>query len=100
MQKQRLFIYRVFQGDSTMKSWHLSLILFMASFAITALFWTLGLPFFFVFLFIPLIPLLWQPQKVRRCPVCGWETTGGERFCPWDATPLAEAGGEVGKCKE
>jgi len=80
-----------------MKLWHMSLVLFMASLAITAVLWMLGQPFFFVFLFIPLIPLFWRKETIRRCPVCGWETTGSERFCPWDATPLTEAGSEVGK---
>jgi hypothetical protein len=25
--------------------------------------------------------------------VCGWETAGSERFCPYDATPLEDAEG-------
>jgi hypothetical protein len=80
-----------------MKLWQISLMLFMGSRAITVLVWSLGLPFFFVFLFIPLIPFFWRKETVRRCPVCGWETTGSERFCPWDATPLSETDSEVGK---
>jgi hypothetical protein len=80
-----------------MKPWQLSLILLTGSLAVTLVLWMLGLPFFFVFLFIPLIPLLQRKQTIRRCPVCGWETTGSERFCPWDGTPLPEAGSEVGK---
>jgi hypothetical protein len=80
-----------------MKLWQISLMLFIGSLAITVLVWSLGLPFFFVFLFIPLIPFFWRKETVHRCPVCGWETTGSERFCPWDATPLSETDGEVGK---
>jgi hypothetical protein len=48
----------------------------------------LGFPFFFLFLFIPVIPLLGRRRQVRRCPACGWETEGEERFCPWDGSPL------------
>ena len=80
-----------------MKLWQVSLILLIGSLAITLVLWTLGLPFFLVVLFIPLIPLFWRRPEVRRCPVCGWETTGSERFCPRDATPLPEAGSKIGK---
>jgi hypothetical protein len=52
--------------------------------------WFLHLPFFFAVLFIPLIPLFRHKRPVKRCPVCGWETTGSERFCPFDAIPLLE----------
>ena len=79
------------------KSWQLSLIVFLGSLIVTLILWTLGLPFFFVFLFLPLIPLFRKKQSIRRCPVCGWETTGSERFCPWDAAPLTEPGSDVGK---
>jgi hypothetical protein len=80
-----------------MKPWQLSLLLFAASLAITSVLWTLGIPFFFVFLFLPLIPFFRNQPKIRRCPVCGWETTGSERFCPWDATPLTGPGSELGE---
>jgi len=49
----------------------------------------IGLPLFFLCLVIPIIPFL-RHTAVRRCPVCGRETTGSERFCPFDAPPLAE----------
>jgi hypothetical protein len=62
--------------------------------------WLLHLPIFFFVLFIPLIPFFWQKKQARRCPVCGWETTGSERFCPFDATPLIESGGEGGQGKD
>jgi hypothetical protein len=78
-----------------MKSWQMSLILFVGSLIVTGIFWILGMPFFFVFLFFPLIPLFRRKQPIRRCPVCGWETTGSENFCPRDATPLTETGSEL-----
>lgn len=73
-----------------MKPWKLSLILLSGSLALTAIFWMLGLWFFFLFLFVPLLPLLSGRENVRCCPVCGWETSGSERFCPYDATPLVD----------
>ena len=89
---------RIFpEGDYGMKPWKMSLILFIGSLVITVALWMLGLPFFFVFLFLPLFPLLKRKQTIRRCPVCGWETTGSERFCPWDATPLTGPGSEFGE---
>jgi hypothetical protein len=78
-----------------MDSWKLSLILLAGSLLVSALFWSAGLPFFFLFLFVPLFPFLFRRRGVRRCPACGWETTGDEQFCPYDATPLG-AGGEAG----
>jgi hypothetical protein len=71
-----------------MKPWKISLILFAGSLVLTAVFWMTGLPFFFMFLFIPFIPFLTRRHKIRHCPACGWETQGNERFCPYDATPL------------
>lgn len=71
-----------------MKPWKLSAILLAGSLALTAALWMSGLPFFFFFLFIPIIPLLRDRARIRHCPVCGWETSGSERFCPYDATPL------------
>ena len=75
----------------------LSLILLAGSLGFTVVMWLLHLPFFFVVLFIPLIPFFFRHRAVRRCPVCGWETTGSERFCPFDATPLPETGGKRGQ---
>jgi hypothetical protein len=75
-----------------MKSWKLSLLLLVGSLIISAIFWMAGLPFFFIFLFIPLVPLLFG-RGTKRCPFCGWETTGSERFCPNDATPLENVEG-------
>ena len=71
-----------------MNSWKLSLLLFIGSILITAVLWALGLPFFFLFLFLPLLPYFPGRKGVKRCPVCGWETTGSENFCPYDATTL------------
>jgi hypothetical protein len=77
-----------------MKPWEISLILILGSLAVTITFWMLGLPFFFVCLFLPLVPFFLKKPAGRRCPVCGWETTGSEHFCPFDATALTCAGSE------
>ena len=47
------------------------------------------MPFFFLFLFIPIIPFLGRERELKRCPLCGWET-GDNRveFCPYDGSPL------------
>lgn len=70
--------------------WKLSLILLAGSLALTLFLWMIELPFFFLFLFIPFIPFFSGKEEVRRCPVCGWETTGSERFCPIDAALLED----------
>jgi hypothetical protein len=70
----------------------LSLILLAGSIIISMLFWMAGFPFFFFFLVIPIIPSLLRPREIRRCPEFGWETTGRERFCPYDAIPLKDFG--------
>jgi hypothetical protein len=82
-----------------MKAWHLSGILLIGSLLLTAILWLMHLPFFFLFLFVPLIPFFRRERQVKRCPVCGWETTGSENFCPFDATPLASPGSERGECE-
>ncbi|MCQ8894569.1 MAG: hypothetical protein NQU46_08085 [Methanolinea sp.] len=67
----------------------LSVLLLAGSLLGTAILWLAGFPFFFLFLFIPLIPQVWQERKVRSCPVCGFSTTDGKvAFCPYDGTPL------------
>jgi hypothetical protein len=71
------------------RNWMISAGLLAGSLLLSAIFWILGFPFFIAFLFIPFIPFFGKQREVRRCPVCGWETTGSERFCPFDATPLS-----------
>ncbi len=71
-----------------MESWKLSVILLAGSLIVSVLLWSAGLPFFFLFLFVPLFPFFFTRRGVRRCPVCGWETSGSECFCPYDASPL------------
>ncbi|MDD1684992.1 MAG: hypothetical protein LUQ19_03775 [Methanoregula sp.] len=66
------------------------MVLLAGSLALTAVLWMIGLPFFFLFLFVPLLPFFTGRRTLRRCPVCGWETAGSERFCPCDATPLED----------
>ena len=80
-----------------MDSWKLALILLAGSVALTIGLWLIGLPFFFLFLFIPILPFLHRDRHPLRCPVCGWETTGSERYCPYDATPLVDPGRNGGK---
>jgi len=56
---------------------------------VTFILWSSGLPFFFLFLFIPLIPFLGRKRQVQRCPACGWETDDDRvSFCPYDGSPL------------
>jgi len=74
------------------RSWLIAAALFAGSLSLSLIFWMTGIPFFVAFLFIPLIPFFSRERNVKRCPLCGWETTGSERFCPFDATPLRESG--------
>ncbi len=80
-----------------MDSWKLSLVLLIGSLAVSALFWITGHPIFFLFLFVPLAPLFFGRHTTKRCPVCGWKTTGNERFCPFDAAPLEDSGSTGGR---
>ena len=81
-------------GRPGSRPWVLAAALFSGSLLLSALFWLVGIPFFIAFLFIPFIPFVSRNRPVKRCPACGWETTGSERFCPYDATPLAEVTGK------
>lgn len=65
------------------------MIFLAGSLAATLLLFSLGLPFFFVFLFIPLIPFFGRERPVKRCPACGWETTDDRTaYCPYDGSSL------------
>jgi hypothetical protein len=76
-------------GGGSTKTWQIGLILLAGSLAVSLLFWSFGLPFFFLFLCIPIIPFLMKEKTVRRCPLCRWETTDARvGFCPYDASPL------------
>ena len=71
----------------------LGLILLAGSLLATAILFSVGIPFFFLFLFIPLIPFLGRERETKRCPVCGWETDSpGIQFCPYDGTALSAPG--------
>lgn len=70
----------------------LTLIVLAASLTFSVVLFFLGIPFFALFLFIPLVPLLTPGRNVRTCPSCGWETTGTENFCPYDGVPLTGPG--------
>jgi hypothetical protein len=66
--------------------------------AVTIVLFSLGTPFFFVFLFIPLIPFFPREKNIRRCPLCG-STTTDERtaFCPYDGSRLEVADTDHGE---
>lgn len=70
----------------------LALVLLAGSLTLSGILFFLGIPFFALLLFIPLVPLLGSRRPVRTCPSCGWETTGTENFCPCDGVPLTRAG--------
>ncbi|NTV00959.1 MAG: hypothetical protein HGA55_07560 [Methanoregulaceae archaeon] len=72
--------------------------LLAASVGVTIVLFSLGLPFFFVFLFIPLIPFFQRERRVKRCPVCSY-TTADERtaFCPYDGSRLELADTDHGE---
>jgi hypothetical protein len=73
----------------------LGLILLAGSLLVSVILFSLGIPFFFMFLFIPLIPFLGPERAAKRCPVCGWETNSPRiQFCPYDGTALSSPGGD------
>jgi hypothetical protein len=56
---------------------------------VTIVLFSFGLPFFLVLLFIPLIPFFPRERRVKRCPACGFETTGSRvAYCPYDGSRL------------
>ena len=65
-----------------------SLALFAGSLAVTAVCFAFGLPFFFLFLFLPLFFL--PKREVRRCPVCGCRVAGGDNYCSVCGAKLEE----------
>ncbi|MEI6840042.1 MAG: hypothetical protein WCK53_02155, partial [Methanomicrobiales archaeon] len=71
----------------------LSILLLVVSFGLTVTAFLFHWPFFFCFLFIPLVPFL-QRRAVLKCPACGWTTSGNEHFCPYDGSRLEGPGGE------
>ena len=73
----------------------LSVLLLLGSLILTALLWSLGFSLFFLFLFVPFLPLLGGRRETRQCPVCGWETNGNERYCPYDGVELISSDGRV-----
>ncbi|MBO4355094.1 MAG: hypothetical protein J5788_02655 [Methanomicrobium sp.] len=82
--------------------------LLIGSLGISAVLYLAGLPFFFMFLFIPLLPFLsggscsegngdGQTREtaetvaiIKECPSCGWQTAGDERYCPYCAVQLIQ----------
>lgn len=66
-----------------------SLVLLAGSLLASVAFWLAGMPFFFLFLFIPLIPFLSRPREEKECPLCGFKTSDPHiSFCPYDGTAL------------
>ncbi|MDD1716431.1 MAG: hypothetical protein LUQ01_05480 [Methanolinea sp.] len=77
------------------QAWKLSALLAAGSIAVTVACYLMNLPFFFLFLFIPLIPFFSKDPGIRSCPVCGWETTDLRvAFCPFDGAALPDPGTE------
>ncbi|HJJ28861.1 MAG TPA: zinc ribbon domain-containing protein [Methanocorpusculum sp.] len=65
----------------------LSLVLLFVSLGITAVCFAFGLPFFFLFLFLPFIGFL---PKRRVCPNCGVRVRVSDSFCPACGTKLED----------
>ena len=69
----------------------------LASLAVTALLWALGVPGFFLFLALPFLFLpRWRsggsstaPGRSGACPACAARREPGHRFCPSCGAPLA-----------
>ena len=58
-----------------------ALALFAGSILLTVLCFLLGLPFFFLFLFVPLF-LLFPGRRVQKvCPVCGAVSSRDSAYC-------------------
>jgi len=67
--------------------WQITLIIFLASVAVTVICFLCGLPFFFLFLFLPLAFII--PFKPRRkCPNCGVTVENDANYCPICGTEL------------
>ena len=73
-----------------MEPWKFSIVFLAGSVSLTVFLWMFGLPLFFLFFFVPLIPFFSSRSRVRRCPACGWKTSGNELFCPYDAYALED----------
>jgi hypothetical protein len=64
-------------------------LLLAGSILVSAALFLAGLPFFFLFLFIPLIPLLRGRREEKTCPLCGFRTDDPRvSYCPYDGTAL------------
>lgn len=66
----------------------LTLSLLAGSLALTAVCFLLGLPFFFLFLCLPLLGLL-PKRETRICPHCGVPVHDTDIYCPACGTKLA-----------
>ncbi|RQD79738.1 MAG: hypothetical protein D5R96_09570 [Methanocalculus sp. MSAO_Arc2] len=64
----------------------ITFLLLAGSLGITIISFILGYPLFFLLLFIPF--LFSRGKGGKRCPLCGWEAKGSEKFCPYDGAVL------------
>ncbi|MCX6693436.1 MAG: hypothetical protein NT074_02640 [Methanomicrobiales archaeon] len=75
-----------------MRRWLIAGLLLVVSVGVSVALFLAGVPFFFLFLFIPLIPWFRKQPMERTCPTCGWRTTATISFCPYDGARLVETG--------
>lgn len=67
----------------------ISAFLLAGSILVSAILFLAGLPFFFLFLFIPLIPFLRGRREEKTCALCGFRTDDPRiAYCPYDGTAL------------
>jgi hypothetical protein len=65
----------------------ISALLLIGSLGISVILWSVGYPFFFMFLFIPLIPFFGK-KEINHCPICGFKGYSNEKYCPYDGIKL------------
>jgi len=58
-----------------------ALILFAGSIVLTVVCLILGFPFFFLFLFFPLVLFFPRRHPVKVCPVCGAGASDDSKYC-------------------
>ncbi|MHA1615933.1 MAG: hypothetical protein ACTSX9_01310 [Candidatus Njordarchaeales archaeon] len=81
----------------------IAIITLVISLVITLILWSMGIPGFFLLFVLPLIglPLIFHEEEkeypvppgydiARRCPRCGYNLQGWERYCPVCGQKLRE----------
>ena len=67
--------------------WQISLVITLASVAVTVVCFACGLPFFFIFLLFPFAFFI--PGRTRKkCPNCGVTVENDANYCPVCGTAL------------